>query len=89
MREGISNVDPVGALEKTDAQRIAEIAGADERVDMLLPESVEKGKAADITAIDVLEASGESQSSPTLPPHYLPAAGKLTRTHADDVRTIH
>ena len=56
-REGFSNFDPVGTLEVMAAQRTAEIAGADARVDMLLPESVEKGKAAGITDIDVLEAT--------------------------------
>ncbi|MGE3363226.1 MAG: alpha/beta hydrolase [Rhizobiaceae bacterium] len=57
MREGFSNFDPVGALEGMAAQRTAENAGADERINIFLPGSVEAGKAAGITDIDVLEAT--------------------------------
>ena len=57
MREGFSNFDPVGALEAMAAQRSAEIAGASQRIDIFLPVSVEQGKAAGITDIDVLEAT--------------------------------
>ncbi|MFT4130907.1 alpha/beta hydrolase [Labrys sp. (in: a-proteobacteria)] len=57
MREGFSNFDPVGALEAMAAQRSAEIAGASQRIDIFLPASVEQGKAAGITDIDVLEAT--------------------------------
>ncbi|MGL3822974.1 alpha/beta hydrolase [Sphingopyxis sp. R3-92] len=57
MREGFSNFDAVGALENMAAQRTAENAGADDRIDMFLPASVEQGKAAGITDIDVLEAT--------------------------------
>lgn len=56
-REGFSGFDPVGSLQAMAEQRTAENAGGDERVDMLLPESVEAGKAAGITDIDVLEAT--------------------------------
>lgn len=56
-REGFSNFDPVGTLEAMAAQRTAENAGGDERIDIFLPESVEAGKAAGITDIDVLEAT--------------------------------
>lgn len=57
MREGFSNFDPVGALEDMAAQRTAENGGADERINIFLPASVEEGKAAGITDIDVLEAT--------------------------------
>ena len=57
MREGFSNFDPVGALEGMAAQRTAENAGADERINIFLPGSVEEGKAAGIAYIDVLEAT--------------------------------
>lgn len=56
-REGFSNFDPVGALQAMAAQRTAEIAGGDERIDHFLPDSVAAGKAAGITDIDVLEAT--------------------------------
>ena len=56
-REGFSQFDPVGTLEAMAAQRTAENAGADERIDIFLPASVEAGKAAGITDIDVLEAT--------------------------------
>ncbi|MBR2690388.1 MAG: alpha/beta hydrolase [Aquamicrobium sp.] len=57
MREGFSNFDPVGALEGMAAQRSAENSGEDERINIFLPPSVEAGKAAGITDIDVLEAT--------------------------------
>lgn len=57
MREGFSNFDPVGALQGMAAQRTAENAGADERINIFLPGSVEEGKAAGIADIDVLEAT--------------------------------
>lgn len=57
MREGFSNFDPIGALQGMAAQRTAENAGADERIDIFLPPSVEAGKAAGIADIDVLEAT--------------------------------
>lgn len=56
-REGFSNFDPLGTLEAMAAQRTAEIAGGEERIDFFLPESVEAGKQAGITDIDVLEAT--------------------------------
>jgi fermentation-respiration switch protein FrsA (DUF1100 family) len=57
MREGFSDFDPVGALEGMAAQRSAENSGEDERINIFLPPSVEAGKAAGITDIDVLEAT--------------------------------
>ena len=56
-REGFSGFDPVGTLKAMAEQRTAENAGAEERVDMLLPATVEAGKAAGITDIDVLQAT--------------------------------
>lgn len=57
MREGFSNFDPLGALQNMAALRAAENAGADEVINIFLPPSVEAGKAAGITDIDVLEAT--------------------------------
>lgn len=56
-REGFSGFNPVGALEAMAAQRTAENAGSEKRIDIFLPESVEAGKSAGITDIDVLEAT--------------------------------
>ncbi|MBB4845608.1 fermentation-respiration switch protein FrsA (DUF1100 family) [Paucibacter oligotrophus] len=56
-REGFSGFNPVGTLEAMAAQRTAENAGSEQRVDVFLPESVEAGKAAGIADIDVLEAT--------------------------------
>lgn len=56
-REGFSGFNPVGTLEAMAAQRTAENAGGERRVDVFLPESAQAGKAAGITDIDVLEAT--------------------------------
>lgn len=56
-REGFSGFDPVGTLKAMAAQRTAENAGSEERVDIFLPATVEAGRAAGITDIDVLEAT--------------------------------
>jgi len=56
-REGFSQFDPVGALEAMAVQRTAENSGDQSRVDVFLPQSVEAGKVAGITDIDVLEAT--------------------------------
>jgi fermentation-respiration switch protein FrsA (DUF1100 family) len=56
-REGFSGFNPVGTLDAMAAQRTAENAGAEPRVDILLPESVAAGQAAGINDIDVLEAT--------------------------------
>ncbi|UXS01164.1 alpha/beta hydrolase [Agrobacterium tumefaciens] len=72
MREGFSNFDPVGALEGMAAQRTAENAGAEERINIFLPASVEEGNAAGITDIDVLEATDYYRNR-------CPAAGAGTR----------
>lgn len=57
MRGNFSNLDPIGALERMAEQRTAEIRGAAPQVDDLLPASVEDGKKAGVTDIDVLEAT--------------------------------
>lgn len=56
-REGFSGFNPVGTLEAMAAQRTAENAGSEPRVDIFLPESVAAGQAAGIHDIDVLEAT--------------------------------
>ena len=56
-REGFADFNPVGTQEAMAAQRTAENAGGDERIDIFLPASVEDAKAAGITDIDVLEAT--------------------------------
>ncbi len=56
-REGFSQYDPVDTLEAMAAQRTAENASEDERIDIFLPASVDAGKSAGITDIDVLEAT--------------------------------
>ncbi len=56
-REGFSGFNPVGTLEAMAAQRTAENAGAEPRIDIFLPESVAAGQAAGINDIDVLEAT--------------------------------
>ncbi|MGD9477728.1 alpha/beta hydrolase [Shinella sp. G-2] len=72
MREGFSNFDPVGALEGMAAQRTAENAGADAQINIFLPASVDAGKAAGLTDIDVLEATDYYRNR-------CPAAGSGTR----------
>ncbi len=57
MREGFSNFDPVAAIEAMAKQRTAEAAGAARHVINYLPDSVEAGKQAGISDIDVLEAT--------------------------------
>ncbi|MFE0693803.1 alpha/beta hydrolase [Streptomyces sp. NPDC058869] len=56
-RESFSGYDPIGALEQTAEQRTAEARGADPRTDDLLPASVEAGREAGLSDIDVLEAT--------------------------------
>ncbi|HEL3779622.1 TPA: alpha/beta hydrolase [Stenotrophomonas maltophilia] len=56
-REGFGGFDPIGSLEAIAAQRTAEMRGGEARVDLFLPPSVEQGRAAGITDIDVLEAT--------------------------------
>nr|WP_121272069.1 alpha/beta hydrolase [Pedobacter schmidteae] len=56
-REGFAGYDPIATLEAIAQQRTAEARGTRLRVDGLLPSSVEEGKKAGITDIDVLEAT--------------------------------
>lgn len=56
-REGFSGFNPVATLEAMAAQRTVENGGAQERIDIFLPESVATAQAAGITDIDVLEAT--------------------------------
>ncbi|MFK8331791.1 alpha/beta hydrolase [Pseudomonas sp. BJa5] len=63
MREGFSQFDPVGALNAMAQQRTTEAKGAPRHVINYLPESVEAGKQAGLTDIDVLEATDYYKSS--------------------------
>lgn len=63
MREGFSQFDPVGALQAMAAQRTAEAQGAPLHVINYLPDSVEAGKQAGISDIDVLEATDYYKSA--------------------------
>lgn len=63
MREGFSHFDPVAALNAMAQQRTAEVKGAPRHVINYLPESVEAGKQAGLTDIDVLEATDYYKSS--------------------------
>jgi fermentation-respiration switch protein FrsA (DUF1100 family) len=57
MRGNFSGMNPIAALEKMAKQRTAEARGEAVKVDDLLPPSVEAGKKAGLTDIDVLEAT--------------------------------
>ncbi|KJV24794.1 alpha/beta hydrolase [Aquitalea magnusonii] len=57
IREGFSQFNPVAALQAMAAQRTAEAKGAARHVINYLPDSVEAGRAAGMTDIDVLEAT--------------------------------
>ena len=56
-REGFSGYDPIGALEAMGKQRTAEARGADRKVDVFVPPSLEAAAQAGITDIDVLGAT--------------------------------
>lgn len=68
-REGFAGYDPIGTLEAVARQRTAEARGAQPRVDGLLPSSVEEGKKAGITDIDVLEATDYYKTQRGAQPH--------------------
>lgn len=68
-REGFAGYDPIGTLEAIAKQRTAEARGAQLRVDGLLPSSVEEGRKAGITDIDVLEATDYYKTSRGAQPH--------------------
>jgi fermentation-respiration switch protein FrsA (DUF1100 family) len=57
MRGNFSGMNPIAALENMAKQRTAEARGEPVKVDDLLPPSVEAGKKAGLTDIDVLEAT--------------------------------
>ncbi|MGI3131091.1 alpha/beta hydrolase [Halopseudomonas pachastrellae] len=63
MREGFSEFDPRGALKAMAQQRTAEAQGAERHVINYLPDSVEAGKQAGLTDIDVLEATDYYKSA--------------------------
>ena len=71
MREGFTNYNPIAALERMAKQRTAEARGEPVRVDDLLPPSVEAGRKAGITDIDVLEATDYYRSPRGQKPHGL------------------
>lgn len=68
-REGFAGYDPIGTLEAIARQRTAEAHDAQLRVDGLLPSSVEEGKKAGITDIDVLEATDYYKTPRGAQPH--------------------
>lgn len=68
-REGFAGYDPIGALELMAKQRTAESRGAQFRVDELLPSSVEDGRKAGITDIDVLQATDYYKTLRGAQPH--------------------
>lgn len=57
IREGFSQFNPVAALQAMAAQRTAEAKGGARHIINYLPDSVEAGRAAGMTDIDVLEAT--------------------------------
>lgn len=57
MRGNFSGMNPIAAMENMARQRTAEARGDPVKVDDLLPPSVEAGKKAGLTDIDVLEAT--------------------------------
>ncbi|MCS5563816.1 alpha/beta hydrolase [Marinobacter sp.] len=57
IREAFSEFNPVGAMEAMGKQRTAEAQGAERHVIDYLPPSVEEGRQAGLTDIDVLEAT--------------------------------
>ena len=71
MREGFTNYNPIAALERMAKQLTAEARGEPVRVDDLLPPSVEAGRKAGITDIDVLEATDYYRTPRGQKPHGL------------------
>ncbi|MEC3768851.1 alpha/beta hydrolase [Cupriavidus sp. SS-3] len=57
IREGFANFKPLESIENMAKLRTAEAKGGDRSVVNLLPESVEAGRKAGVTDIDVLEAT--------------------------------
>lgn len=71
MRGNFSAMNPIAAMEKMAKQRTAEVRGETVKVDDLLPPSVEAGKKAGITDIDVLEATDYYRTQRGQKPHGL------------------
>jgi fermentation-respiration switch protein FrsA (DUF1100 family) len=71
MRGNFSGMNPIAAMEKMAQQRTAEMRGETVKVDDLLPPSVEAGKKAGITDIDVLEATDYYRTPRGQKPHGL------------------
>jgi len=71
MRGNFSGMNPIAAMEKMAKQRTAEVRGETVKVDDLLPPSVEAGKKAGITDIDVLEATDYYRTQRGQKPHGL------------------
>lgn len=63
IRKGLSQFHQLGALKAMAAQRTAEAQGTARHVIDYLPESVEAGKQAGMTEIDVLEATDYYKSA--------------------------
>jgi fermentation-respiration switch protein FrsA (DUF1100 family) len=68
-REAFGGYDPLGALAAMAKQRTAEARGGDLRVDNYLPRSVEAGRRAGLTDIDMLEATDYYRSPRGEKPH--------------------
>ncbi|SDE88698.1 alpha/beta hydrolase [Myxococcus virescens] len=68
-REAFSGYNPLGALEAMAQQRTSEARGGEVRVDNYLPCSVEAGRKAGLTDIDVLEATDYYRSPRGEKPH--------------------
>lgn len=69
MREGFSNFEPVGAMDKMGKQRTAEVQGAERNVINCLPPSVGQGRKSGIADIDVLEATDYYKTPRGQKPH--------------------
>ncbi|MBB5498784.1 alpha/beta hydrolase [Paraburkholderia sp. MM5384-R2] len=73
IREGFSNFEPFAALETMGKQRTAEARGAQRNVINYLPPSVEEGRKAGMTDIDVLEATDYYKTARGQQPHRVPS----------------
>ncbi|MBC9251577.1 alpha/beta hydrolase [Pseudomonas alcaligenes] len=63
MREGFSQFNPLAALDAMAQQRTAEAKGGPRQIINYLPDSVEAGKQAGLSDIDVLEATDYYKSA--------------------------
>jgi len=71
MRGNLSNLDPIGLLDRIAVQRTAEARGAEWHADDLLPSSVIAARDAGVHEIDVLEATEYYRSPRGAKPHGL------------------